>query len=199
MAAATAGGFSTSRFAEASTLTTVTWVPLKAAITFGIRSGVSSQLVDRISYRTMISGGLGLAAVGLATMTIAGSHSSWMALLVGEIVVGVGTGLFNPALSNVALSVVSDRESGLAAGVNDTFRQTGIAVGIAALGAMIPARDALGAGSAGAYVTGLHSALIIATIVAAAGSVATIALIGRGAMTKSRATLGADTLATDAA
>jgi hypothetical protein len=35
----------------------------------------------------------------------------------------VGTGLFNPALSNGALSVVSDRESGLAAGVNDTFRQ----------------------------------------------------------------------------
>ena len=101
----------------------------------------------------MISGGLGLAAVGLAAMTIAGSHSSWTALLVGEIVVGVGTGLFNPALSNVALSVVSDRESGLAAGVNDTFRQMGIAVGIAALGAVIPARDALGSGSAAGYVT----------------------------------------------
>ena len=129
-------------------------------------SGISSQLVDRISHRTMISGGLGLAAVGLAAMTIAGSHSSWTALLVGEIVVGVGTGLFNPALSNVALSVVSDRESGLAAGVNDTFRQMGIAVGIAALGAVIPARDALGSGSAAGYVNGLHSALLIATIVA---------------------------------
>jgi EmrB/QacA subfamily drug resistance transporter len=162
-------------------------------------SGVSSQLVDRMSHRAMISGGLGLAAVGLAAMTIAGTHSSWMALLVGEIVVGVGTGLFNPALSNVALSVVSDRESGLAAGVNDTFRQMGIAVGIAALGAVIPARDALGGGSAGGYVTGLHSALIIATIVAAAGSVATMALIGRVATVQSRETVDVDTLATEAA
>ena len=162
-------------------------------------SGISSQLVDRISHRTMISGGLGLAAVGLAAMTIAGSHSSWMALLVGEIVVGVGTGLFNPALSNVALSVVSDRESGLAAGVNDTFRQMGIAVGIAALGAVIPARDALGSGSAAGYVTGLHSALVIATIVAAAGSVATMALIGRRSMARDRATVGVDTLATEVA
>jgi EmrB/QacA subfamily drug resistance transporter len=162
-------------------------------------SGVSSQLVDRISHRTMISGGLGLAAVGLAAMTIAGSHSSWTALLVGEIVVGVGTGLFNPALSNVALSVVSDRESGLAAGVNDTFRQMGIAVGIAALGAMIPARDALGSGSPGSYVSGLHSALIIATIVAAAGSLATMALIGRKSTVRDRATVDVDTLATEAA
>lgn len=162
-------------------------------------SGVSSQLVDRISHRSMISGGLALAAVGLAAMTIAGSHSSWLALLVGELVVGVGTGLFNPALSNVALSVVSDREGGLAAGVNDTFRQMGIAVGIAALGAVIPARDALGAGPAGGYVAGLHSALIIATMVAAAGSVATMALIGRGAMARRRAAIGADTLATEVA
>ena len=162
-------------------------------------SGMSSQLVDRISHRTMISGGLGLAAVGLAAMTIAGSHSSWTALLVGEIVVGVGTGLFNPALSNVALSVVSDRESGLAAGVNDTFRQMGIAVGIAALGAVIPARDALGSGSAAAYVGGLHSALFVATIVAAAGSVATMALMERGSQAKGRATVGVDTLATEVA
>jgi EmrB/QacA subfamily drug resistance transporter len=162
-------------------------------------SGLSSQLVDRISHRAMISGGLGLAAIGLAAMTIAGTHSSWTALLVGEIVVGVGTGLFNPALSNVALSVVSERESGLAAGVNDTFRQMGIAVGIAALGAMIPARDALGSGSAGGYVAGLHSALIVATIVAAGGSVGTMALIGRRPTAKGPATAGVDLLATEVA
>jgi hypothetical protein len=99
----------------------------------------------------------------------------------------------------VALSVVSDRESGLAAGINDTFRQMGIAVGIAALGAMIPARDALGAGSAGGYVTGLHSALIVATIVAAAGSLATMVLIGRTSTVRDRAAAGIDTLATEAA
>jgi hypothetical protein len=75
----------------------------------------------------------------------------------------------------------------------------GIAVGIAALGAVIPARDALGAGSAGGYVSGLHTALIIGTIVAAAGSVATMALIGRGATAPSRATVDVDALAPEAA
>jgi predicted MFS family arabinose efflux permease len=162
-------------------------------------SGVSSQLVERISLRTMISGGLALAAVGMAAMTIAGTHSSWTALLIGELVVGAGTGLFNPALSNLALSVVSERESGLAAGVNDTFRQMGIAVGIAALGALIPARDALGAGSAAGYVNGLHSALVVGTVVAAVGSVATAALIGRKTTARDGATVVAGTLASEAA
>jgi EmrB/QacA subfamily drug resistance transporter len=162
-------------------------------------SGVSSQLVDRFSHRAMIAGGLALTAIGLAAMTIAGTHSSWAALLVGELVVGAGTGLFNPALSNVAMSVVSDRESGLAAGVNDTFRQMGIAVGIAALGAMIPARDALGSGSAGGYVAGLHSALIVATTIAAAGAVGTLALIGRRTSTKRPVSVGVDALATEVA
>ena len=85
---------------------------MPSTIVVFVVSGVSSQLVDRMSHRMMISGGLGLAPVGLGAMTIAGSHSSWAALLLGELVVGVGTGLFNPALSNVALSVVSDREAG---------------------------------------------------------------------------------------
>ena len=162
-------------------------------------SGVSSQLLNRMSHRAMISGGLGLAAIGLAAMTVAGKHSSWTALLVGEIVVGAGTGLFNPALSNVALSVVSERESGLAAGVNDTFRQMGIAVGIAALGALIPARDALGSGSPGGYVAGLHSALIVATLVAAAGSVATMALIGRPSSAMAKSPVSTDAFAPEVA
>ena len=68
-----------------------------------------------------------------------------------------------------------------------------------ALGAVIPARDALGSGSAAGYVTGLHSALFVATIVAGAGSVATMALMGRGSMARDRATVGVDTFATEIA
>ena len=89
----------------------------------------------------------------------------------------IGTGLFNPSVSNVALSSLSEDQSGLAAGVNDTFRQTGIAVGIAALGALIPAQ-ALGHGDPQAYVSGLHHALIAGAALAAVGAVATARLLG---------------------
>ena len=50
---------------------------------------------------------------------------------------------------HVALGAVPVEQSGLAAGVNDTARQAGIAVGVAALGALIPAEAALSGGSAG--------------------------------------------------
>lgn len=53
----------------------------------------------------------------------------------------IGTGMFNPAASNIALSSAPAEQSGLAAGLNDTFRQAGIAVGVAALGVVEPAAE----------------------------------------------------------
>jgi hypothetical protein len=61
--------------------------------------------------------------------------------------------------------------SGVAAGVNDTFRQAGIAVGVAALGALIPAENAFG-GDPGKYVSGMHDALLVGGIFAAVGALA---------------------------
>jgi EmrB/QacA subfamily drug resistance transporter len=142
-------------------------------------SGATSNLGEKVSARTMIAGGLGLVAVGMALFTLAGVESAWTIILPGEIVALVGTGLFNPALSAVALGTVPPEQSGVAAGVNDTFRQAGIAVGVAALGALIPAEAALGGGSATAYVDGMHDALWAGAALAAAGAVAAWFLISR--------------------
>jgi MFS family permease len=85
---------------------------------------------------------------------------------------GIGTGLFNPAGSALALSSVPERHSGLASGINDTFRQSGIPLGVAVYGALIPAGAAVGNGSPEAFVHGLHQALWVAAAVAAAGALA---------------------------
>ena len=61
-------------------------------------------------------------------------------------------------------------------GANDTFRQAGVAVGIAALGTLVPAGAALG-GNPQAYVDGLHHALIASAVLAIAGAVATAWLL----------------------
>jgi MFS family permease len=142
-------------------------------------SGATAQLGARVPARTMIAGGLGLVAVGMALGTLAQVDSSWVIVLPSLLVGLIGTGLFNPALSNVALSCVPQAQSGLAAGVNDTFRQAGIAVGVAALGALVPAQAALGGGSAADYVSGLHHALLAGAALAAAGAVAAGVLISR--------------------
>ena len=66
--------------------------------------------------------------------------------LPGGLLAGAGTGLFNPAASAVALSSVPEQHSGLASGINDTFRQTGIPLGVAVYGALVPAAAAVGHG-----------------------------------------------------
>ena len=140
-------------------------------------SGASAQLGEKVSPRLMVSGGLVLVGVGMLLMTLAGVGSSWTIVLPGEIVALVGTGLFNPAMSGVAMGSLPQRHSGLAAGAYDTFRQAGMAVGIAALGALIPASSALGHGSPHAYVDGLRAALVVGAAVALLGALATAKLL----------------------
>jgi hypothetical protein len=143
---------------------------------FGV-SGATAQLTNRIRPGLLVAVGLALVAVGLAAMTLAGAHSSWTAFLPGELIVCIGTGLFNPAAAAVAMGSVSERHGGLAAGVNDASRQGGIAVGVAAFGALVPAAAALGHGSPEAYVAGLHTAVLIGAALAAVGALAATVLL----------------------
>jgi EmrB/QacA subfamily drug resistance transporter len=152
-------------------------VYLPGTILMFIVSAASAQLADRTSPGALITTGLILVAAGLALMVLAGVDSTWLALLPGLLVVCVGTGLVNPALASVALSSADNTKSGLAAGVNDAFRQGGIAVGVAAFGALFSASAALGHGSPEDYVTGLHHALLIGAALALAGGIATSRLI----------------------
>jgi EmrB/QacA subfamily drug resistance transporter len=157
-------------------------VYLPATIVIFLVSGASSSLGEKVSHRVMITVGLALVAAGMALMTLAQADSSWTALLPGLLLAAVGTGLFNPSVIAVALGSVPVEQSGLAAGVNDTFRQAGVAVGVAALGALVPAGSALGGGSREKYVDGLHNALFAGAGLAAVAAVAAGVLIGRRAV-----------------
>ncbi len=139
-------------------------------------SGMTAQIGARYSAAKIASVGLALVAAGLALMLFSGVDSSWTVLLPGLLVTSIGTGLFNPTGSALALNALPNEQSGLASGANDTFRQTGVAVGIAALGTLVPADAALG-GNLQSYVDGLHHALIASAVIAAAGAVATAWLL----------------------
>jgi len=51
-------------------------------------------------------------------------------------VAGVGVGLVDPPLASTAVGVVPPQQAGMASGINSTFRQVGIATGIALLGTL---------------------------------------------------------------
>src|ERR1035437_1728865 len=65
--------------------------------------------------------------------------SSWTHLIPGFVVAGLGSGLVNPPLASTAIGVVPPHQAGMASGVSATFRQIGIATGIAALGSIFTA------------------------------------------------------------
>jgi EmrB/QacA subfamily drug resistance transporter len=153
-------------------------VYLPSTMTILFVSAATAQLAQKVHPGALISLGLLLVAIGMALLSTLGVDSSWTAVLPGTIVAGIGTGLFNPSVTAVALSSVPAEQSGLAAGVNDTFRQAGIAVGVAALGALIP-QDVLAGGSATEYVDGLQTAMLAGAALAAAGAIAGALLIRR--------------------
>ena len=90
--------------------------------------------------RFLLGGGLALCGVALLLMSGITVESSWTTLLPGFLVAGVGIGLVNAPLASTAVSVVEPRRAGMASGINNTFRQIGIATGIAALGAIFQDR-----------------------------------------------------------
>jgi EmrB/QacA subfamily drug resistance transporter len=97
---------------------------------------VSGKLAERLGVRWFLSGGLALVGLGLVLMHGIQPGDDWTALLGGFLVCGAGIGLVNPALATAAIGVVEPRRAGMASGINSTFRQVGIATGIAAWGAL---------------------------------------------------------------
>jgi hypothetical protein len=114
------------------------YLPITLAVF--VFSAVVAGLIGRVPARVLMSAGLALSGIGLLLMSGIAVASEWTTLLAGFLVAGVGAGLVNPVIADVAVSVIPKERSGMAAGINDTFRQVGVAVGIALWGAIFLGR-----------------------------------------------------------
>jgi EmrB/QacA subfamily drug resistance transporter len=97
---------------------------------------IAGKLTVRIKSRYLMGLGLLLVALGCDLMSHVQADSNWTVLLPGFIVAGIGVGITNPVLASSSVSVVPPQRSGMASGSASTFRQVGIATGIAGLGAV---------------------------------------------------------------
>jgi EmrB/QacA subfamily drug resistance transporter len=99
-----------------------------------VTATLAGRFSERVPARWLIGPGLLLVGIGLIVMGGITGDSSWTHLIPGFIVSGLGAGLVNPPLASTAIGVVPPEQAGMASGANSTFRQIGIAAGIAALG-----------------------------------------------------------------
>jgi EmrB/QacA subfamily drug resistance transporter len=150
--------------------------PLQAGLRFlplSLLSFVAAPIAGRLSsiIPVRILFGVGMSLVGTALLLMHGvtATSSWTTLLAGFIVGGIGVGLVNAPLAATAVSVVEPRQAGMASGINNTFRQVGIATGIAGLGAILQ--------SHGNFVDGFNAILLVGSAVSFAAALAGLALV----------------------
>ena len=112
--------------------------------------------------------GPGLLLVGIGLLLMSGLHggTTWTHLIPGFIVAGAGSGMVNPPLASTAVGVVAPQRSGMASGVNTTFRQIGIATGIAVYGSIFASslHNKLGSALAGTPALRSHLPQIVAAV-----------------------------------
>ncbi len=142
--------------------------PLQAGLRFlpstllsFIVAPIAGRLSVRVPVRLLLGSGLLLIGIGLLTMTVVDAASTWTALIPGFVLAGAGVGLVNPPLASTAVGVVPAEHSGMASGINSTFRQVGIATGIAGLGAVF--QHSVTHGTTAALVASGHAREIVST------------------------------------
>jgi EmrB/QacA subfamily drug resistance transporter len=121
--------------------------PLEAGLRFlpltvlgFIVAPISGALSHRIPIRVLLGTGLAVVGVGLLLMHGVSADSGWTTLLGGFLLAGIGIGITNPGIGQAAIAVVPVEKSGMGSGINTTFRQVGIATGVAGLGAVFQSR-----------------------------------------------------------
>ncbi|MBW8856764.1 MAG: MFS transporter, partial [Bradyrhizobium sp.] len=133
---------------------------------------LAPRLAERIGPCPTIVVGACISAFGCLGLLWVGAGTSYWAICAQMIAISGGLGLLVPPLTSTLLGSVEKARSGIAAGVLNATRQTGSVLGVALFGSLIAGE--------GAFVQGLHLALIISAIVLLLAA----AVIGVGAQVR---------------
>lgn len=162
---------------------------LPVTIVAFVAAAGAGRVSNVVSPRLVLTVALGATATGLLQMTALDPGTPWTVALPGLVLCGLGFGLANPTVAAVTLAVAPADRAATATGMNSTFRQVGVASGVAALGAIfdhaLSAADSTGAVSAGmpssavrdAYGVALDRVFLTGSAVAAAGAILAFVLV----------------------
>lgn len=136
---------------------------LPFALAMGAVSPLSTVLARRLGVRVVLPTGMALMGLGLLDLSTAGVHTAYPPLAFAVAVMGAGMGLVMAPASTTIMTAVPAHQAGAGSAVNDTVREVGGALGVAAIGSI----------AAGAYRTHLTSLLALHHAPAAVTKIAT--------------------------
>jgi EmrB/QacA subfamily drug resistance transporter len=139
------------------------------AVAIGVVSlFVSPRLGRRFGPQRAMVPGLTVIAIGIAWLTRLPADSSYLVdLLPAFLLMGIGFGLAQPAITAMAMSDATDEDSGLASGLFNTTQQVSGALGLAVAASVSAARSdarlAAGTPAAEALTSGYALAFTVST------------------------------------
>jgi EmrB/QacA subfamily drug resistance transporter len=135
---------------------------------------IAGRSSDRLGSRWLMTGGMTLVGCALLIFAQLQPDSSYLALLPGMVLGGVGMAITMTPMTAAALSSVPVDKAGVGSGMLNTFRQVGGALGIAVMGAILASGTnkavAGGATKVEGFKSGLHHSLYVAAVIAFAGA-----------------------------
>ncbi|HEV7495573.1 MFS transporter [Baekduia sp.] len=160
--------------------TGVAYLPL--SFTIIASSTIASGVVDRLTPKPVLVGGLLISTVGFVLFTRLQAHGDYAGrVLPAMVVMGIGLGMSFVPVTIAATTGVAAEDSGLASGLLNTVQQVGGSLGLAVLSAVSTSRatSALDAGStpAIALTHGFTAAFTVSAILCAAAAVAAMVLL----------------------
>jgi MFS family permease len=130
---------------------------------------IAGALSDKLGNKPFMAAGLLLQGGGLLWLALEAKPGVGYGSLIGPLIVaGIGISMVFPTVANAVVGSVPIRDSGVAAGTNNTVRESGGVFGVAILAAVFAAHG--GYGSSAAFMHGFRAAEIVAAGAAIVGA-----------------------------
>jgi len=164
------------------------WSPIQAGaallpwtVMIVIFAPIAGKLSDRVGSRWLIAAGMTTVAACCLLLSTINLHSSFWNLLPAFILGGLGMSFVMTPMSAAVMGAAPVAKAGVASGVLNTFRQVGVALGIAITGAIVADRAASavrgGASGPQAFVDGLTFAMKVSAGICFAAAIAAAVLV----------------------
>jgi len=159
---------------DSATTTGLRFLPI--SVSFVLIGPVAGRVVGRIgNSRWILACGLALMGAGTALMARVDVGTDYLWIALPFVVIGIGFALATTALVAAVMGAVPAERMGMASGVSNTARQVGGVLGVAILGSLIATEQS--ATAVDDLVSGLRTALVIASCCAFAGAVIAAAVM----------------------
>ena len=160
-------------------------------LSMGFVAPVSGYLSEKLNQAWLTGSGLSLTTLALLNQALLGAGTPIWRVLIGQILLGVGVGIFVSPNNNSILSSAPTSKAGMAGGIMALVRNLGMAGGIALATAVFETVRALYAAShAGlpaetSFYAGMHAAYLVAALCTAGGAL--LSFGRRGMLSKASA------------